>query len=337
MALIPTQEEQISRLKLELMDRYVILMIFILSVFTINFIFHIPDKITSSYLICGILFLGCGYTFVRKKYPQNMIVHTYMILAPIYCIYIIVSFWDSSVANFCWLLPLPLGAHIFFSKKAVIIYTVYALMTIFIATILVENLTIKNYLEINFPKYNTRKEVIFTDTLVFISNILVISLFIYYKDKIKKQELLESLTDIKTNLKIEDDEEEIGEKDIKSLPDSIDIASMERLFERIESAMQQKMLFKDVKFNLSKLSASLDVNSAYISKAIRYKGYPNLNTYLNIYRINYVKKLFKEIDFQKATLMYIYTEAGFSNQSTFNRVFKQIEGITPSEYIQQNL
>jgi AraC-like DNA-binding protein len=35
--------------------------------------------------------------------------------------------------------------------------------------------------------------------------------------------------------------------------------------------------------------------------------------------------------------MYIYTEAGFSNQSTFNRVFKQIEGITPSEYFQKNL
>ncbi|WP_410566018.1 helix-turn-helix domain-containing protein [Bacillus sp. SIMBA_033] len=31
--------------------------------------------------------------------------------------------------------------------------------------------------------------------------------------------------------------------------------------------------------------------------------------------------------------MYIYTEAGFSNQATFNRVFKSIEGITPSEYI----
>ncbi len=31
--------------------------------------------------------------------------------------------------------------------------------------------------------------------------------------------------------------------------------------------------------------------------------------------------------------MFVYTEAGFKNQSTFNRVFKQIEGMTPSEYI----
>ena len=33
--------------------------------------------------------------------------------------------------------------------------------------------------------------------------------------------------------------------------------------------------------------------------------------------------------------MYIYTEAGFTSQSTFNRVFKQLEGITPSEYMEK--
>jgi len=58
--------------------------------------------------------------------------------------------------------------------------------------------------------------------------------------------------------------------------------------------------------------------------------------YLNEYRINYVKKLISENNLQKVTLMYIYTEAGFSNQATFNRVFKQIEGVTPSEYITKN-
>jgi AraC-like DNA-binding protein len=36
---------------------------------------------------------------------------------------------------------------------------------------------------------------------------------------------------------------------------------------------------------------------------------------------------------KKYTLHYIYTSAGFRNQSTFNKVFKLLEGITPSEYI----
>lgn len=97
--------------------------------------------------------------------------------------------------------------------------------------------------------------------------------------------------------------------------------------------MQEKQLYKDVNFNISKLSTVMDINSSYISKSIRAKGYPNFNNYLNRYRIECVKRLLHENDIEKVTLMYIYTEAGFSNQSTFNRVFKQMENITPSEYI----
>lgn len=37
---------------------------------------------------------------------------------------------------------------------------------------------------------------------------------------------------------------------------------------------------------------------------------------------------------QKFTLEHIYKEAGFSSQSTFNRIFKEQTGITPSEYIE---
>ncbi|WP_370567614.1 helix-turn-helix domain-containing protein [Dysgonomonas sp. Marseille-P4677] len=35
-------------------------------------------------------------------------------------------------------------------------------------------------------------------------------------------------------------------------------------------------------------------------------------------------------------MRYIYSSAGFRHQSTFNKVFKELEGITPSEYIKNN-
>ncbi|WP_164466591.1 helix-turn-helix domain-containing protein [Chryseobacterium nakagawai] len=316
------KKDQIHRLKLELMDRYVILMISILGVYSIIFIFFIPDKILSWYLPAGILFLGSGYSFARKRFSPNLIVNTYLILAPIFGFYLMLAFWENSVASFSWLLPIPLGAYIFFSKKGTIKYVAYTLIIIITASITADNL------KYAFPKH-TQREVMFTDINLFISNILVVSLLIYYKDKIKKQEILEH-ADSPPLPKAKPYEP-------KSATDIADIEGMEKLFERIEKAMNQEMLFKDVKLNLSRLSVVLDVNSSYISKAIRYKGHSNFNIYLNTYRINYVKKLLEEIDFQKTTLMYVYTEAGFSNQSTFNRVFKQIEGITPSEYIQQNL
>ncbi|WP_164465159.1 helix-turn-helix domain-containing protein [Chryseobacterium lactis] len=299
------------------MDRYIILMLFILTVYLFIFTFYIHYKMMSWYLATGIILLGLTYPFLRKKYTPNTLVRAYLIVAPLYNFYIMLAYWGNSVAGFCWLLPIPLGAYIFFSKKEVIWFTAYTLLTIITAII------VANTIDFNFP-HHSHQEVLLTDILLFISNILIIALLIYYKDILKKQEFIHRF-----NNRI---------MEVKSPSDTIiDIEGMEKLFERIETAMNKDLLFKDIKFNLSRLSVVLDVNSSYISKAIRYKGYPNFNTYLNQYRIDYVKKLFTETDFQKATLMYVYTEAGFSNQSTFNRVFKQIEGITPSEYIQQNL
>lgn len=77
----------------------------------------------------------------------------------------------------------------------------------------------------------------------------------------------------------------------------------------------------------------MKINTLYIAKSIKLNGYSGFSHYINFCRIQYVKKLIEESDLSKITLMYIYTSAGFNSQSTFNRVFKQIEGVTPTEYI----
>ncbi|UWX59491.1 AraC family transcriptional regulator [Chryseobacterium oranimense] len=318
------KNEHIEKLKHELMDRYIILMIIILGIYAVIFTFYIDDKVMPWYLTGGLLFLGYSYSIMRRRFSTGLLVHLYLILAPLYNFYIMLAFWDNSVASFCWLLPVPLGAYIFFTKKEVLLYTFYIILIILIGYFLANNVAF------NFPKH-TQKEIIFTDTILIISNILVVTLLINYNDKIKKVEILSQLPQ---SQKTEREKITIT----KPTPEDLeaDNENMENLFDKIEESMTRNMLFKDVNFNLSSLSVAMNVNSTYISKAIRYKGYPNFNNYLNVYRINYVKKLFTEIDFQKTTLMYVYTEAGFSNQSTFNRVFKQIEGITPSEYVQKN-
>lgn len=321
-----TKYESIEKLKQKLMDRYVILMLTVMSIYAFIFVFYIPDKIMPWYLAAEILFLGYTYLLMRRQFTSSLIVHLYLTVAPLYQFYTILAFWENSVASFCWLLPIPLGAYIFLSKRDVWIYTFYILLIISASYFIAGNFSF------DFPKH-TQREVLFTDTIVFISNILVVILLIYYNDKIRKAEILSRFE--YTDRLNENDKKTNHE----SFPEDSEtmIESMEKLFSRIEDSMKEKMLFKDTKFNLSALSVELDVNSTYISRAIRYKGYPNFSNYLNTYRIHHVKQLLLEVDFQKATLMYVYTEAGFSSQSTFNRVFKQIEGMTPSEYFQKHL
>jgi len=257
-----------------------------------------------------------GWLTLRPMLSFKNIVRLYIVLAPLFNIYIMLYFWKYSAGSIVWLIPIPFGVNIFLSKKEVIYYSVYALSTIVLVAIL------SNTVDFNFQKHPLEK-LRKTDIFLFTSNILIIWLFVNYKNKIQELLLLS---------KIEQREKII-------LPVTLnekEIENAELLFETINSEIINKKLFTNPEFNISILSTILKTNNNYVAKAIRNKGYSNFNTYINHIRIKYVKTLLAERDLEKVTLMYIFTEAGFSSQSTFNRAFKQFEGITPSEYISLN-
>ena len=308
------QDIQIEQYKRQLVYYYNILMSVILAIFGLIFTFIIPDKIMAWYLFGGLFLLLYTYMIVRKTYSVDVMVHSYIVIATLYNFYIMLAFWDNSIASFVWLIPIPLAAYVFFQRKYVFIYSLFVLLNIIVGYL------ISKTFSFNFPKHRP-EDVRITDTILMMSNVAVIALLLYFKDKIKRVEIYQ----------------EIEAKNKNTVTQTIPVAEKapfaDELFEKIELVMREKQLYKDVNFNISKLSTEMDINSSYISKSIRAKGYPNFNNYLNMYRIECVKRLLSENDIEKVTLMYIYTEAGFSNQSTFNRVFKQMENITPSEYI----
>lgn len=309
-----TKDIKIEQYKRQLVYYYTSLMSVILAIFALIFTFIIPDKVMAWYLYGGLFLLVYTYLIVRKTYSVNVMVHSYIIIATLYNFYIMLVFWDNSIASFVWLIPIPLAAYVFFKRKYVFIYSMFVLLNIAAGYLISKNFSF------NFPQHS-QEDVRVTDTILMISNVAVISLLLYFKDKIKRVEIYHEIEG-KTHT---------PEVQTISVADKIPFA--DELFEKIESVMEEKQLYKDVHFNISKLSTAMDINSSYISKSIRAKGYPNFNNYLNRHRIECVKRLLNENDIEKVTLMYIYTEAGFSNQSTFNRVFKQMESITPSEYI----
>ncbi|KAB1228742.1 helix-turn-helix domain-containing protein [Chryseobacterium viscerum] len=309
-----TQDKQIEQYKRQLVYYYNILMSVILAIFGLIYTFIIPDKIMAWYLFGGLFLMVYTYMIVRKTYSVNVMVHSYIITATLYNFYIMLAFWNNSIASFVWLIPIPLAAYVFFQRKYVFIYSMFVLLNIIAGYLISKTFSFK------FPIHKP-EDVRITDTILMISNVAVIALLLYFKDKIKRVEIYREIE--KKTLNIEPQPAPVVEK----------TPFADELFEKIELVMREKQLYKDVNFNISKLSTEMNINSSYISKSIRVKGYPNFNNYLNMYRIECVKRLLNENDLEKVTLMYIYTEAGFSNQSTFNRVFKQMESITPSEYI----
>ncbi len=63
----------------------------------------------------------------------------------------------------------------------------------------------------------------------------------------------------------------------------------------------------------------------------RYSGAPNSQVYINRKRIQYAILLLR--DHPEWTMLAVAESCGMRNTSTFNRIFRQTYGITPTTYI----
>ncbi|KMQ68972.1 hypothetical protein ACM39_06750 [Chryseobacterium sp. FH2] len=334
----------VDALKRKLISQYVYLMSGILLGYSLVFYFVIKDSFFAACTFAYSVLLFYTFIIIRKSYNVKVLVHLYLTYAPLFAGFIMLDFWKYSAATAMWLLPVPLGAHIFLGKKYVYIYSIYILLIIIAVSVLTK-LFVFDYF--NLSDVNV---IVISDTFVGIVNLAVFSLLIYYNEKIRKAEIEENIfnkitfsenkNDNQINNNFSDTNEaeafvftEPADKDRMMYADSENTEKYIALFKEVKNIVEEKAYFKDVDFTISQLSNILRSNNLYISKSIKLNGFSNFNHYLNMCRIENVKKLLQENDISKVTLMYIYTASGFSNQSTFNRVFKQIEGITPSEYI----
>jgi len=65
-------------------------------------------------------------------------------------------------------------------------------------------------------------------------------------------------------------------------------------------------------------------------------GHENFSTYTNTFRIQAIKTAFINPENNHIPILTLAMQYGFNSLSPFNRAFKAIEGITPSEF-RQNL
>jgi len=316
-------EKSIDALKRKLVAKYICLMLIILGLYSLIFYFVIGDKLFSYFTFAYFCLISYTWFLIRKTYDIKRLVHLHLISAPIFAAFIMLNLWNYSISSCTWLLPVPLGAYVFLERKYVFIYTSYVVLIILAVNFLA------NSFDFNYFTFTDNNQLRISDSFVFVANIAVLSLLIYYKDKIRRTETEQKFVkriEIQENINL-----------IQNITEDNSVENTEKynfLFDKIKQKVEEESYFKETDFTISKLATLLNSNNVYISKAIKLNGYTNFSHYLNTCRIKNVKKLIHENDLTKITLMYIYTASGFSNQSTFNRVFKQIEGNTPSEYIQ---
>jgi len=98
---------------------------------------------------------------------------------------------------------------------------------------------------------------------------------------------------------------------------------------RIKELMEVDKLYHDVNFDRAALAREMQLSENVISRVINVaydKSFPRL---LNEHRVEDAKRMLQNSDI---AVNVIATEVGFNSIATFNRIFKEIEGVPPSQY-----
>lgn len=111
---------------------------------------------------------------------------------------------------------------------------------------------------------------------------------------------------------------------------SIDCGNYEEL---IRKTIREKELHKVEDVNLRMLAAEVDLPVKNVSQIINHCLDTTFYELMNSYRIMDFKAAIENGDQLQKTILAIAYDSGFNSKATFNRVFKQIEGKTPNQYV----
>lgn len=123
------------------------------------------------------------------------------------------------------------------------------------------------------------------------------------------------------------------EKAIEEAETMPKLTTEEEIFvHKLLELMKAEKPFLNPDVNLAILSQALKVSPEYLSGILNNRLNQNFFDFINHYRIEEFKRLCKEPENKKLTLISLAYDSGFNSKATFNRVFKREMNCTPSEY-----
>lgn len=101
---------------------------------------------------------------------------------------------------------------------------------------------------------------------------------------------------------------------------------------RLEDLMEKEQVFLDPEIRLEGLARQLSVHKNELSAYFSAQS-TNFRSYINSHRLDYFLSLLHEGRHERMTLLALAFDSGFNSKASFNRLFKEKMGKTPTEYI----
>jgi AraC-like DNA-binding protein len=124
--------------------------------------------------------------------------------------------------------------------------------------------------------------------------------------------------------------------EIKKTKEPLNIDVLNSISIILEKHMKIEKPYLNPELKLNTLAKELDVHPKILSQTLNQILGSNFSEYINSFRIKQAKFLLKNSNDKSITIMEIMYQVGFNSRSVFNTTFKNITGVTPSRYRDNN-
>jgi len=104
------------------------------------------------------------------------------------------------------------------------------------------------------------------------------------------------------------------------------------VIQELISTMERDKLFLEPELNIGDIANRMHLHAHQLSKLINSRLGKNFFEFVNEFRVEEFKKLVADPRNKHISILGLAMDAGFNSKATFNRIFKNQTGLTPSEF-----
>jgi AraC-like DNA-binding protein len=149
--------------------------------------------------------------------------------------------------------------------------------------------------------------------------------------QLKRQSSIPEDTVIKS---INNHQIEISDK-VKYEKTKISNSEMSSIHLRLKSIMNEEKLFKNPELTLAEVALKISIQPNILSQVINTLEGKNFYDFINGQRIEEFQRIALSPSRSKYSLLSLAFESGFNSKTSFNRNFKKVTNLSPSEFLKQ--